>query len=234
MDKNLERIERYLQGIEAPEHASESHRQQLRRQILRKIEQRRTRPAWHTGWSVAAAVTGLVCIGGAIAGVVGSKHLGADRPVDGSPAYVRTVSVPDVDGAAAVQPSTNESLQIDALPQKDSVELVQVIESEVNGRVIDRTLIQKCVLSSGRMEAGRRGKQTPVTLPAAAWQEIGQLRHAGKMENLGTQERQMKGRLFLFKRERYILHDGTTVTLSVGEPKDVSQPLPAVPGGSYP
>jgi hypothetical protein len=226
MDKNLERIERYLQSVETPEHASESHRQQWRRRILARVEQRRTHPARHAAWRIAATVVGLVCIGAAIAGVAGRKHFGADRPVNGSPACVHTASTPDTNGAAAVQPTVDEAREVDGLSQKDSVELVQIIESEVNGRLIDRTLVQKCVLSNRQTKAGSRGQQVPAALPAAAWQEIGQLRRAGKGEDLGTQERLMKGLVFVFKRERYTLHDGTTVILSVGEPKDGQQTRP--------
>ena len=34
-----------------------------------------------------------------------------------------------------------------------------------------------------------------------------------------TEEKQVKGRIFSFKREKYILSDGTEVTYSVGRPK---------------
>ena len=73
-----------------------------------------------------------------------------------------------------------------------------------------------------------------VALPAATRTEMSQLRQAGKAEKLAMQERQMKGRVFLFNRERYTLHDGTTVTLSVGEPKDAKQPRPPVAEANQP
>ena len=42
MSRKIEKIDRYLQGIAPPEHASDRHRQQLRQQILREIERRQT------------------------------------------------------------------------------------------------------------------------------------------------------------------------------------------------
>jgi hypothetical protein len=233
MDKNLERIERYLQGIDVPEHASELHRQQLRRRILGKVGERRTGPARHIGWKIPAVAAGLICIAGVVAGVVERKHFGAGSPIGENPVYVHTANAADTNSLATVQPAANEAQQVDGLSQKDSVELVQVIESEVNGQLVDRTLVQKCMLSNGQTKPSTRGQQTPASLPAAAWQELGQLRQAGKGVNLGTQERRMKGLVFVFKRERYTLHDGTTVTLSVGEPKDKKQPLPDAPTGNY-
>jgi hypothetical protein len=224
MDKNLERIERYLQGVNVPEHAPGPHREQLRRRILEKIAERQVGPARHITWKVVTAAAGLVCIGGLIAGVFGLKNRGDARPIGESPAYVLTSGVLDINDIGNVRQAVKAARDSNAPPLENDVELVQVIESEVNGRLIDRTLVQKCILSTGQTKAGTQGQQTPVPLAATAWQEIGQLRRTGKGENLGTQERQMKGLVFVFKRERYTLHDGTTVTLSVGEPKDGNQP----------
>lgn len=42
MNKNIEKIDRYLKGIALPEHISEQHRRQLRRQILNRTERRQT------------------------------------------------------------------------------------------------------------------------------------------------------------------------------------------------
>jgi len=46
------------------------------------------------------------------------------------------------------------------------------------------------------------------------------LRDAGPGEDLGTHEETVEGRVFSFKRERYVLGDGTEVIWSVGTPKD--------------
>ena len=50
--------------------------------------------------------------------------------------------------------------------------------------------------------------------------ESRRLREAGPGEDLGTYEETVEGRVFSFKREKYILGDGTEVFWSVGTPKD--------------
>ena len=50
--------------------------------------------------------------------------------------------------------------------------------------------------------------------------EFRRLQEAGPGEDLGTYDETVEGRVFSFKRERYLLSDGTEVTYSVGTPKD--------------
>jgi hypothetical protein len=49
--------------------------------------------------------------------------------------------------------------------------------------------------------------------------EFRQLRKAGSGEDLGTYEQIVEGRVFSFKREKYLLSDGTEFIWSVGTPK---------------
>jgi len=62
-------------------------------------------------------------------------------------------------------------------------------------------------------------KALKTRLNEADWQEFRDLREAGEGEDLGTEEKVVKGRLFVFKRTRYILSDGTELVWSVGRPK---------------
>ncbi len=55
-------------------------------------------------------------------------------------------------------------------------------------------------------------------LTEADWEEFRNLRDAGEGEDLGTEEKEVLGRVFSFKRQRYILSDGTEFIWSVGEP----------------
>jgi hypothetical protein len=102
-----------------------------------------------------------------------------------------------------------------------------VIESEVNGHFESRTLVHRYPLPDGRTRTIGEGDpddeiEAPLTsLTTAAWKEIGQLRQAGRGEDLGLQEKEVKGRAFVFQRQRYTLQNGTKVIVSVGEPKDV-------------
>jgi len=247
MDSNIERVEQYLRGVRAPDYISDSHRQQLRQQILGQIAERRSAAGHRRRWEVVTALAALICVAGAIGafivvkyGAVGQGPASVNQFASEGLEPAPSLSTPDANGTTGVAQAARDLRDMDAAPQKDSTELVQVIESEVNGRLASRMLIPKRQLSSNQMKSLREGdpeirvQKLLVTLPAAARTEMSQLRRAGKGENLGTQERQMKGRVFLFKRERYTLHDGTTVTLSVGEPKDMRQPLPPVPEGNQP
>jgi len=189
----------------------------------------------------------LICIAGAVAALIIVKHgavghgpAGADQFAGEAVEQAPSPSTPDPNDMTGGVQVAQARQDIDAAREKDSTELVQVIESEVNGRLASRMFIPRRALSSSQMKALSEGELNSrvqsllVALPAATRTEMSQLRQAGKGENLGIQERQMKGRVFLFKRVRYTLHDGTTVTLSVGEPKDRRQPLPPVPAGNHP
>ncbi len=63
-------------------------------------------------------------------------------------------------------------------------------------------------------------KSLKTRLTEADWQEFRDLREAGAGEDLGTEEKVVKGRVFSFKRQRFILSDGTEFIWSVGVPKD--------------
>jgi hypothetical protein len=51
------------------------------------------------------------------------------------------------------------------------------------------------------------------------WEELRSLREADAGQYLGTYEEEIRGRVFVFVKKRYILSDGTEVIKSVGKPK---------------
>jgi hypothetical protein len=63
-------------------------------------------------------------------------------------------------------------------------------------------------------------KALKTRLTEADWQEFHSLMRAGEGENLGTEEKVVKGRVFVFERTLYILSDGTEFVWSCGRPKD--------------
>jgi hypothetical protein len=63
---------------------------------------------------------------------------------------------------------------------------------------------------------GLKGLKTRLT--EADWEEFRNLRDAGQGEDLGTEEKEVLGRVFSFKRQRYILSDGTEFIWSTGKP----------------
>jgi hypothetical protein len=72
MNKNIENIDRYLNGVDPPEHTSHQHRQHLRQEVLGKIERRQTMSVKFKSWKVAAVIA-VVIGAGAIATTVGLK-----------------------------------------------------------------------------------------------------------------------------------------------------------------
>ena len=240
MGTNVERIERYLRGVAVPNYVSERHRQQLRRQVLGAIGNRRTIPIPGRIWRIAIAAVILVCLGGAVGTFIDMRYHVAGRQADGverlvskdaEAKYARSTVIPDANGAREMVPTANKPGEADLLPEQDDIEVVivgannhspaQVIEVEASGRPDSRAPLQYAVAKGRRNVAGvNNHSPLPASLSQADWVELSQLRQAGQGEDLGTQEKQLKGRAFVFKRERYTLRNGTRVIVSVGAPKD--------------
>jgi hypothetical protein len=241
MSEDVEPIERYLRGVAVPQCVSEAHRQQLRRRVLGEIGTRRV-CLRNRGWKIAAAAVLVICLSGVVGTLLEMVCRPTGQGVDGvhrsagiGRETVRTLSSADANGAP---PTAQDSPEIGLLYQQGNTELVQVIASEANGQLDGRTLVQKHVWPDGRTtplgegDPNGRGRTPPVRLTSAVWTEISQLRQTGKGENLGTQEKRVKGRAFVFTRERYTLRNGTKVVLSVGEPKAVQPAAPSAAVGS--
>ena len=63
-------------------------------------------------------------------------------------------------------------------------------------------------------------KGAKTSLTQKDWDELYNLIQAGAGEDLGVAEKEYKGRAFIFKRQRFVLGDGTEVIWSPGTPKD--------------
>ncbi len=237
MSEKVESIERYLQGVAVPRYVSEAHRQQLRRRVLGVVNKRRTAiPVRAVScWKIAAAI--LVCVAGIIGMLVEARHHVAGQNSGSLYQFISrghqragTVVIPDANGAAEATPPGKDLELIPLLYQQDNIELVSVIESEVNGRLDSRTYLCKYALPNGRTSTlgphdPNQAQTNPLTsLPAAAWTEISRLRQTGQGENLSTEIKEVKGRPFVFTRERFTLHNGTKVLVSIGTPKEAERP----------
>lgn len=69
-----------------------------------------------------------------------------------------------------------------------------------------------------RAEGKPKGQKT--TLTEADWKELHSLKKAGAGEYLGIYEEEIRGKVFVFERKRYILSDGTEVIRAEGDPKE--------------
>lgn len=147
---------------------------------------------------------------------------GAEQPI----ITRRTTSValgPDSpDGGLNVEQARKDLEEIDRLRQQDIRQLSGVIDTETKGGS-HRSFLYNYTLSNGRtfcVSEGESGRKDGTQLTGAQWDELTQLRQAGKGQDAGTREEQVKGRLFLFQRQRFVLNDGTEVIWSKGVPKE--------------
>ena len=178
--------------------------------------------AWHI-----AAVIALICTGAVTATVVGikiykwrfvGKHPEAGyllRSEDG----LTGRTIPD-SWADSPEQAVEIAEEIDLLRQQNDRELVSVIEKEVNGRLISRYFRFKYILSDGReIKSGDRDPDFKERLTEAQEEELISLLRADEYEELDIKEKEVRGRMFSFERNRFVLNDGTEVVWSVGRPK---------------
>jgi hypothetical protein len=247
MNKNIEKIDEYLKGVTLPEYVSHQHRQQLRREVLGKIERRQNMSIRKRNWKVVAAVI-LICTGFVTAAaVVGIKYnyIGQDDEGHHRVQSEDGTNIIIFDGAHADNPeqAVEYAEEIALLKQQGDRELVLVGEIEVNGQHDSRMLHYKYNISDGRtIEVGERDPDDtgPRTLVGERLEEASQLLRDSIPNNIlaeydgqsvkihskpeeqeiETYEKTIQGRLFSFKTRRFTLSDGTEVAWSIGTPKE--------------
>ena len=127
-------------------------------------------------------------------------------------------------------PADYESLGLEGemktLSEQGKKELLQVEQTIVDGTGRMRVHVYRYKLSDGQIKDMREAAEYTVNDMAhrkefsAQLGEFRRLKKAGPAEDLGTYEETVEGRVFIFKREKYSLSDGTEVIWSVGTPKD--------------
>jgi len=244
MSKNIKNIDRYLKGVALPEYESNQHRQQLRREVLAKIERRQTMSVRSKSWKYAAVIA-VVIAAGALATTVGlkiRKYYFVGRETDGAFNTYKFKTEPETveheDGSTEVrgtmvgimsndpnftidvEQKIKDLEEIDLLRQKDERELVRVIEQEVDGEPQPRTFVFKYVLADGREETMGEGdpdtQDREGSLTREQQDELLNLRLEQAGQEIGIEEKQVQGRVFVFKRQKFVLSDGTEVIVSTG------------------
>lgn len=225
MSKNIENIDRYLEGVELPKHESHQHRQQLRREVLGKIERRQTMFVRKRAWKVAAVLAILISVGAiTVVGVNIGQYFYMGQDDAGVHIFYNedseSVVTLDDDEVTDVEQTRRDLEEIELLRQQDKRELLKVEETMTDGTLRLRVHSYRYELSDGRTIDMREGAGGDFALDKAQWDEWFRVTKAGPGEDLGTYEKTVEGRVFSFKRERYSLSDGTEVIRSVGTPKD--------------
>ena len=243
MDKNTERIERYLKGIDVPPCDCVHHRQQLRRRILAETEGRQTMSTQVRSWR-SAAVIALIGTGVVAAAAVGVKYRyrflktedGRSIVVseDGRKSWSFSEKI-----ASSPEQAVNTAEEMDLLIEQSKKELVSVQETEVDGRLDNRKLGYRYALADGRTI--KQFENDPDTGPGTLtkgqqeeadrlWREVlagsqfigtsgGQpLMLTADGTEIPTYEQTIQGRNFTFDKVAFTLADGARVTRSMGRP----------------
>jgi len=215
------------------------------REVLGEIERRQTMSSRRRFWKIAALVT-VVIGAGALATTVGLKirklyfrgrepdgtYVFSTEPeiVDVGDGHTKTrirmvKSTVDPNKTIDVEQKIRDLEEIDLLRQQDtSRELLSVVETEVNGKLQPRSLKFNYVLADGReikiMESDPDTQDRERSLTEAQGEEVISLLRADEYEVLDDiREMEVRGRMFSFKRTRFVLSDGTEVIKSHGRPK---------------
>lgn len=147
---------------------------------------------------------------------------GVEQPIVTTRATSVTLGPDRPDGTLDVEQARKDLEEIDRLRQQDIRRLKAVFDTEAGGGFY-RSLLYEYALSNGRTYGSCEGdpdQQDGTHLTTAQKGELNQLTQTGKGQDAGTEEKQVKGRLFLFQRQRFVLSDGTEVIWSKGTPKD--------------
>jgi len=141
---------------------------------------------------------------------------------------------PDPDFTIDVEQERKDLEEIDVLRQQNKRELVGVIETQVEGQV-GRTYSYRYVLADGREitmgegdpEEWKEPKDLEKLLSVDV-NEVWKLRRERKGELLEPEEKEIKGKPFVFKRFKTTLSDGREVIHSIGVPKERASELESV------
>lgn len=239
--RSIENIKKLIRNLNLNINTNSEADQRVLRELLQAQEKsQKTEPAFASpnirrktifirkrAWK-ATAVAVIVIGAGAIV-VVGVNigtyfYMGKD---DGGHHFISTdgqsIVTMDDNEVTNVEQTRNDLHEMKLLSEQGKRKLVRVIEVRANGHLERRLFVYKYQLSDGRT----REMSDPAPENSGQWsltdaqhKEAIQLKKAGDYEDLGTYEDEVMGRMFEFKRQQYVLSDGTKVIWSVGEPRD--------------
>lgn len=181
-------------------------------------------------WKYAAAIA-LICTGIVAAAVVGVKiHKWRFLKKHPEAGYLlqsedgRTVTNVPESWADNPEHAVKVKEELDLLKQQGAGELVSVVEKEVNGKLISRYFRSKYILADGReIKSGDYDPDFNEFLTEAKQEELMSLLQSNEFVTIGIEKKEVRGRMFSFERNRFVLSDGTEVIMSFGRPSQDSQ-----------
>src|ERR1035438_1141894 len=120
MTNHHEQIETLLKGAVPPEYQSDEHRQQLRNQILSRIESGRAGAHLRARWKTAALLLGLLCVAAAATelGLQVHRYYFEGRARDG--AYIFTTTDPETTYEGTNHHTNGTPLRISTMDRKST------------------------------------------------------------------------------------------------------------------
>ncbi len=199
MSEYHERIEALLKGAVPPEYQPDEHRQQLRNQILSRIETGRAGARIRARWKTAALLLGLLCVAAAATelGLQVHRYFFEGRASDG--AYIFTTTEPDTTYEGTNHPANAASQHI-------SIMRMTGITTDP-GKELDAAGIEQQRKDLEEIDALRQRNARELL-------RVGDIAVNGKVQP----------RVYTFK---YVRADGRKETINEGAPGPVSDPSPA-------
>lgn len=176
-------------------------------------------------WKVAAVLAILLGVGAiAVVGVNIGRYFYMGQDDAGVHIFYNEdsedVVTLDDNEVTNVEQTRNDLQEIEILRQQDKRQLIRVNELLVNGKLDTRVFVYQYQLSDGRTMDMPEGDELNWLLDKKQREEwLQRKKDAGSGEDFGVAEKEFKGCMFVFKRQRFVLSDGTEVIWSVGEPK---------------
>lgn len=233
MKRHVERIEQYLNSVEAPECECGEHRHELRREILEEIDGNRATPVRAPTWRIAVALglIGTAVVAGAVGIAIRRYHF--IEKLDGRGYLVqsedgRSTMVVSEGHANTPEQAVEHAQELALLKQRGQRELVGVAEAAVNGQHDMRLYSYRYTLPDGRIAyMGERDPNDdgPFTLVdgrlETALREI-----EARGVAAAPYERMVQGRPFAFDVRKVVLDDGTEVLRAYGRPTVAGAMMP--------
>jgi len=196
------------------------------REVRGEIERRQTMFVRKRAWKVAAVLAVVIGLGAiAVVGVNIGKYIYVGKDDAGVHIFrsedAKSVVTLDDDEVTDVEQTRNDLQEIEILRQQDKRQLIRVNELFVNGKLDTRVFVYQYQLSDGRTMDMGEGDELNWLLDKKQREEwLQRKKDAVSGEDFGVAEKEFKGCMFVFKRQRFVLSDGTEVIFSRGTPKD--------------
>jgi len=230
MKSGDEPIEEFLKGIVLPDYYSEGHARQLRAQILSGLHTGRSGRGTGRWWKTAVLLLCLLGAGALAAEIIvqvyhcyfvgkvkGGPYIFTIKSENGETMYTTGVSPEGGLDAAGIEQQRKDFEEVAALRQRNTRELIRVLDTEVKDNPPVRMFLYKYVLADGRPWVSNESEMED------ADPQIASLRQRGQRDILKVSEVEFGGQRARTLSCRYVLSTGRAVTMSEADPEQPAE-----------